>query len=157
MSLHDDSTYAYSQYLLWGLGEATSTILVFCAPAIPIIFNRRSRASKLKESASWSPGQGKRQTELRQRPWPRLSSNSVAVDEYHRMHEESSTQLTHLGQSNSTTGSIRRHEEDHPLHSYLGILKTTEIEITSTTETDLPIQSHMGEDLRHPWTDMRAP
>lgn len=156
MSINEDKSYAYSQHLLWGLGETTSTILVFCAPAIPIILNGGGQASKVKLPASWSPGQRKRPSEHRQRPWPRIGSNSLAVDEYHRMNEESATQLTELGQSNSQTGSIQRDDEQHPLHNYLGILKTTEIEITTHTETALPIIGPIEEELRHPWVDNRA-
>lgn len=152
----EDKSYAYSQYLLWGLGEATSTILVFCAPAIPIMFNSSRRASNFKASPSWSAGQRKHPSEHRQRPWPRISSNSAAVDEYHRMHEESATHLTELGQNNSRTGSVQRQVEEHPLQSYLGILKTTEIEITTHTETDLPTIGHRQEEVRHPWRDVRA-
>lgn len=156
LSLNDDKSYAYSQYLLWGLGEATSTIVVFCAPAIPIMFNRGRRESRLKMSASWSASPRRRPSEHRQRPWPRIAPNSAAVDEYHRMNEGSATQLAQFGQSDSGMGHLQRQEEEHPLHSYLGILKTTEIEITTHTETDLPITSHRDEELRHPWREVRV-
>lgn len=93
----------------------------------------------------------KRPSEHHQRPWPRIASNSIAVDEYHRMHEESAIHLPEFGHRNSGTSSRHRQEEEHPLESYLGILKTTEIEITTHAETDLPIGSH-----REEWTDIRA-
>lgn len=156
MGLHKDESYAYSQHLLWGLGEGTSTILVFCAPAIPIIFNRGRLPSRLKISAisaSWSPGQRKGLSEHRQRPWPRIAPNGADFDDYHRMHEDSATRLQEFGQSNS---GLQRQEEEHPLHGYLGILKTTEIEITTQNETDLPTMNNREEDLRHPWRDVRA-
>lgn len=157
---NDDKSYEYSQFLLWGLGEATSTILVFCAPSLPIILNGGRRTSQMKTFSPWSAGQQRHpsRSEHRQRPWPRIAANGAAVDEYHRMHEESATQLTPLGRENSGMGSIQQQDEEHPLHSYLGILKTTEIQITTHTETDLPTTAgdHRGEERRHPWTDIRA-
>lgn len=157
MGIDKDKSFAYSQHLLWGLGEGTSTILVFCAPAIPIMFNSGRRTSKLKTSPPWSTDMQKRQSQHTQRPWPRIAPNSAAVDPYQRMDEESATQLTELGQIHSATSSIPRQDEEHPLHSYLGILKTTEIQITTHTDTSLPIQGHREEEeLRHPWTSIRA-
>lgn len=72
------------------------------------------------------------------------------------MNEGSATQLAQFGQSDSGMDNLQRQEEEHPLHSYLGILKTTEIEITTHTETDLPITSHRDEELRHPWREVRV-
>lgn len=144
MGAHTDESYAYSQHLLWGLGEGTSTVLVFCAPAIPIIFNSGRRSSRLKISSSWSPGQRKHSAEHRQ------------LDEYRRMHEGSAIHLQELGQGNDGMGSLQRTEEEHPLHSYLGlgIWKTTEIQVSTHTETNSPTTTRREEKLRHPWTEI---
>lgn len=151
MSSSEDKSYAYSQFLLWGLGEATSTILVFCAPSIPIMLNRCGRASKLKTSTSWPAAQRRRLSEHPQRPWPRSVSNSTNGDDYHHMNEDNATQLDGFRQSYAETGSIYDPYEQHPLERYLGILKTTDIEITTHTETDLPIMGHRQEQPHHPW------
>lgn len=153
---YEDMSYGYSQHLLWGVGEGTSTILVFCAPAISIIFNRGRRSARLKMTSSWSAGQRKGLSDHRQRPWPRINPSNSAVDDYHRMQEDSATHLQTYGHSQSGGGSIQRQEEEHPLHGYLGILKTTEIEITTQTETDLPIIDHRDEESRHPWAEIRS-
>lgn len=157
MHLHGDLSYAYSQHLLWGVGEGASTILVFCAPGISIVFNHGRRSSKLKMSSSWSLRQQKSLSDHRQRPWPRINhSSSKAVEDYHRMHENSATHLQTYGQSQSRRGSMQRQEEEHPIHGYLGILKTTEIEITTQAEMDLPVIINRDDDLRHPWAEIRT-
>lgn len=156
MSSSEDKSYAYSQFLLWGLGEATSTILVFCAPSIPIMLNRGGRASKVKMSTSWPAGQRRRLSEHPQRPWPRSAGNSTNGDDYRHMNEDSATQLDGVRQSYAGTGSIYDQDEQHPLERYLGILKTTDIEITTHTETDLPIMGHRKEQPHHPWRDSQA-
>lgn len=72
------------------------------------------------------------------------------------MHENSATHLQTYGQSQSRRGSIQRQEEEHPIHGYLGILKTTEIEITTQAEMDLPVIINRDDDLRHPWAENRT-
>lgn len=156
MSSSEDKSYAYSQFLLWGVGEATSTILVFCAPAIPIMLNLGRRASKLKTSTVWPAAQRRRLSEHLQRPWPRSTSNSTNGDDYHHMNEDLTTQLDGVRQSYAETGSIYDPYEQHPLERYLGILKTTDIEITTHTETDLPIMGHKQEQPHHPWRDSQT-
>lgn len=174
MGTHTDESYAYSQHLLWGLGEGTSTVLVFCAPAFPIIFNSGRRSSRLKISSSWSPGHRKHPSEEGQRPWPRLAHKRGSVDDYHRMNEGSATHLQELEQGNYEMRSSQRLEEEHPLHSYLGlgimktgehvyglqtkppIMKTTEIQISTHTGTNSPTTNRRQEELRHPWTEIRS-
>ncbi|KAI1354864.1 hypothetical protein F5Y01DRAFT_311241 [Xylaria sp. FL0043] len=36
----EDSSYAYSQYIMWGLAEVATAQLVFCVPTIPIVFQK---------------------------------------------------------------------------------------------------------------------
>lgn len=152
MRSNEDKSYAYSEFLLWGLGEATSTILVFCAPSIPIMINSARRISKLKlsQSRSWPSNIRKGPSDHRQRPWPRMASDSKGVDEYQRMTEDSVTQLDRLG-PDPRLSTIRNEDEQHPLQRYLGIMVTTEIQVETHTETELPI---IGESI-HPWQDDR--
>ncbi|KAI1351015.1 hypothetical protein F5Y01DRAFT_325755 [Xylaria sp. FL0043] len=38
LSKSQDKTYAYSQYIMWGIAEVTTAELIFCAPAFPLAF-----------------------------------------------------------------------------------------------------------------------
>ncbi|KAI1117372.1 hypothetical protein F5Y14DRAFT_448310 [Nemania sp. NC0429] len=41
-----DSSYEYSNYILWGLAEVATAELVFCAPAFPVLFRKQSALRK---------------------------------------------------------------------------------------------------------------
>ncbi|KAI0429505.1 hypothetical protein F5Y09DRAFT_331781 [Xylaria sp. FL1042] len=42
LGLSEDATYAYSQYIIWGLAEVATAQLVFCVPTIPIVIQQTS-------------------------------------------------------------------------------------------------------------------
>ncbi|KAI1357406.1 hypothetical protein F5Y08DRAFT_346757 [Xylaria arbuscula] len=47
LSLSQDSTYAYSQYTLWGLAEVSTAQLVFCVPTFPVIIRQATSVRSL--------------------------------------------------------------------------------------------------------------
>ncbi|KAI0805844.1 hypothetical protein GGR55DRAFT_680645 [Xylaria sp. FL0064] len=46
LGLSEDSSYAYSQYIMWGLAEVATAQLVFCVPTIPIVFQKTKSLHK---------------------------------------------------------------------------------------------------------------
>ncbi|KAI1753640.1 hypothetical protein F4782DRAFT_529522 [Xylaria castorea] len=42
LSKSRDASYAYSHYVMWGLAEVVTALLVFCAPAFPAVFRESS-------------------------------------------------------------------------------------------------------------------
>ncbi|KAI0399316.1 hypothetical protein F4802DRAFT_610988 [Xylaria palmicola] len=42
-----DLSFAYSQYVLWGLGEVATAEIVFCVPAFPFLFRQESPPRRL--------------------------------------------------------------------------------------------------------------
>ncbi|KAI0160162.1 hypothetical protein GGR57DRAFT_456574 [Xylariaceae sp. FL1272] len=38
LTASQDKTYAYSQYIMWGIAEVTTAELIFCVPAFPLAF-----------------------------------------------------------------------------------------------------------------------
>lgn len=50
LSKSRDASYSYSNYVLWGLAEVTTALLVFCAPAFPAIFRESSPPRRLYNS-----------------------------------------------------------------------------------------------------------
>ncbi|KAI3324203.1 hypothetical protein HD806DRAFT_522035 [Xylariaceae sp. AK1471] len=47
LSRSQDTSYAYSQYIMWGLAEVTTAELVFCVPSFPALFRRQSPLYRL--------------------------------------------------------------------------------------------------------------
>ncbi|KAI3336082.1 hypothetical protein F4824DRAFT_509910 [Ustulina deusta] len=47
LSISRDTTGAYSQYIMWGLAEVTTSQIIFCVPAFPIIFRQTNCLHRL--------------------------------------------------------------------------------------------------------------
>lgn len=42
LSRSQDKSYAYSQYIMWGLAEVSTAELIFCVPSFPLLFRRQN-------------------------------------------------------------------------------------------------------------------
>lgn len=128
-----DTTHAYSRHLIWSLAETTTTKLIFSVPAVPLVFRYpillerlprflRSRLATrfgLENTALASIGD--------------KSSNRAShhqPPDYDRLcKEEEEVRLTEVEPTKTRHG---REPTLSPDHFYGGILRTTEIAITTT-------------------------
>ncbi|KAI1111253.1 hypothetical protein F5Y14DRAFT_443449 [Nemania sp. NC0429] len=159
MSFTQDTTYAYSRHLLWGLAENTSALLVFCVPAIPLVF-RDTRPMEsfyyaLRERVKLFAELGRSSSNRKSASsWPHNSSTDASVGEWANT---SQVHLRRLGPGadnsadsntprpipesggNKTDSNHRTEQWEGPdIERQAGILRTTEIEITT---------SNMGDDV----------
>ncbi|KAI0457392.1 hypothetical protein F5B21DRAFT_501442 [Xylaria acuta] len=154
MSYTRDTTYSYSRHLLWGLAENTSALLVFCVPAMPLAFRD---TSPMKDFYSTLREKARLLVDLRRRSshrassssWPNDTSRDASIGEWT---ENSQVHLKHIrvgGDSGvysdthrpiqDPDGSGTDHFEESAIYGQMGILRTTEIEITRTeVSADLP-------------------
>lgn len=145
MSRNLDTTYAYSMHLLWGLIETTTAILVFCVPAIPIAF----RGCMVSRLSTWV-GSKKKQ----------LKGGNVLSETDERHHWPQPVlepAEAHLARQHSLRNSSRDNVDDG--HGgvagliQMGILRTTEIEVTTHEGSDSGASSiHHGITV-YPWSD----
>jgi hypothetical protein len=138
-------TYTYSRYLMWGLAEVASTLLIFCVPAIPIAFHKSSPVRRLTSKAPTLSSQRSLASKARLNSWPRPSS------EYRVMSDISDVQLAALESGKSPVRTGAREAEENPLFGYLGIIKTTEIEIKVQKDIDLRAVRRGQLERQHPW------
>ncbi|KAI0010708.1 hypothetical protein F4779DRAFT_627000 [Xylariaceae sp. FL0662B] len=153
MSSTEDITYAYSRHLLCGVGESTAAIVVFCVPAIPIAFRPAGPISRLKTKMRLLLGQHDRPSKIRRHSWPRTARESALVCEYRCMNEDSAEHLTELEHGTTPNCNVESQREENPIYSYMGILRTTEIEITTYRNTQLGTLSRQQEERRLPWLE----
>ncbi|KAI1503031.1 hypothetical protein F5X99DRAFT_417450 [Biscogniauxia marginata] len=155
-----DTTFVYSKHLLLGLAETTSAQLVFCIPAVPIAFRDHNLISRLsvllrsKTGTLLSP-QTLSQKSTQRHSWYQKSPRGGRVDEYSRMDENSEVNLTELGSVKTRSGHMRSQLQENHGHNYGGILRTTEIQITTRQEPNLVIPNLQREEHLHPWLEGR--
>ncbi|CAI6088061.1 unnamed protein product [Clonostachys chloroleuca] len=114
-----DRLYNVPIIILWGLGESTLAMVVFCVPAIPKLFSGQSSGvlSKFKASLqSWAAiatGSNRSQSkpdQSGQQSWPAANTNKF----YHKMQDGSSeVALTDLGNREDDAVSSRRMDPVH--------------------------------------------
>ncbi|KAI1638592.1 hypothetical protein F4809DRAFT_649213 [Biscogniauxia mediterranea] len=148
LSRTEDKTFAYSGYLLWNLAEMSSAILVFCIPSIPIAFRRTNGIARIGSKLRILIGRRDR-LKTRRHSWPQTAHDNTLVGEYRVMDEDSHLHLTEL---NPVRSEESRHEEA-PIYNYMGILKTTEIQVTTYRETDTESskRQHQQGVFTHSW------
>ncbi|OTA54485.1 hypothetical protein K449DRAFT_426251 [Hypoxylon sp. EC38] len=158
-----DLTYDYSRYLVWGLAEATTAALIFCVPAIPIAFRYPIFVPRFGML-------------LRSKMGP-LFRNDLSKNNGQRL---SGSLPTHQGTSSEETPSSDKHSEadimrlepvktrnvgfknrprDDFVHYGGGILRTTEIDITTTENLDIVMSDSRQPSPHyphHPWLDSES-
>lgn len=156
MSYNADITYAYSRHLIWALVETTTAILVFCVPAMPIAF----RGGAISRLYTWLGSKTKRlkgKTFLAetndQHPWPQAPRTKSPNREYRVTDDPSELGLTELQLARSI--SRRDVEEQQGVAGLIqmGILRTTEIEITTRAESNSGASSLHNGTTMYPWSE----
>lgn len=130
-----DKTYAYSQYILWGLAEVTTAELVFCVPSIPVVFKQSETLCRLYDYL---------QTKLIMILFPKdqslSSGDSIPYQHEAGGHTVSDERCTWLDDGSDTgltelepirVQAMRSHSQRqrNPVVDLGGILITTEIDI----------------------------
>lgn len=99
LNWHYDTLHDVPGVILWGVGEATFAMMVFCVPAIPRIFSGKESGllSRINKSLrSWTlivTGSSRTQSQTgstSQQSWPKTS----ATKSYHKMAGDSEIALT---------------------------------------------------------------
>lgn len=91
-----DAEYGVDKVILWGVGELTGLLIVFCVPAAPKAFDGEHKwLHKIKQSLlSWSFSTKALLSSTSTRLPPRESSSGFDV--YERMNNSSQVELTHI-------------------------------------------------------------
>ncbi|KAI8952025.1 hypothetical protein F4801DRAFT_542567 [Xylaria longipes] len=139
LTASQDKTYAYSQYIMWGIAEVTTAELVFCVPVFPLAFRPpsplhslcsvlRSKITMVISSARLSststfPG-------LSIKPCQRETNSHGRT----LLDDSSETGLTELKPVRIQGSHQKGPHHDMPKITLGGILVTTEIDVRSDTE-----------------------
>lgn len=150
MGSSPDSTYAYSRHLLWGLAEITTTELIFCVPAAPLMLRYPSLLHRIHEflqskMPTLSPRENISSNSSQHRTQPKASRREAPINEYPWMDENSDGHLTELELVRSRDGHAKNPYQEQSEQFQRGILRTTEIAITTSEDSEFG-----GEDVQKP-------
>ncbi|KAI1078175.1 hypothetical protein F5B20DRAFT_231253 [Whalleya microplaca] len=154
-----DTTFAYSGYLIWGIAEVTTAQLVFYVPALPIAFRGLGLVSILntllppKKRKLGGPQNLLSQGNQRH-SWPQTARRGVPIGEYSRMEENIGVSLTELEPVKTRSEHEQIQHEESAMYNHHGILRTTEIEITTVRESDPSVSHTQHDEHLHPWLDV---
>ncbi|KAI1210086.1 uncharacterized protein F4807DRAFT_423773 [Annulohypoxylon truncatum] len=152
-----DLTYDYSGYLVWGLAECATAGLIFCVPAIPVLFRYRFQLPSIglrfrdKMGTIFSQHPSTTSSQLPSRP--KTNHRSAPPDVAPWIDVDSVANLTELEpvRTRSGEGNDQLQEEGFISHSEGGILRTTEIAITTSENPDIKSPHRRGP--HQPWLD----
>ncbi|KAI1307147.1 hypothetical protein F5Y03DRAFT_405725 [Xylaria venustula] len=139
LSKTQDKTYAYSQYIMWGIAEVATAELIFCVPAFPLAFRPPSPLHSLfsvvqsKVTMIMDLERVQSSTTL-----PELLNDRSHQDAYgyRRTWQDNGcdTSLTELDPVRIRGSCQKGSHHDIPKITLGGILVTTEIEVRSDAE-----------------------
>ncbi|KAI1305649.1 hypothetical protein F5Y03DRAFT_406259 [Xylaria venustula] len=133
LSASRDSTYAYSQYIMWGLAEVATAQLVFCVPAFPVIFRQAPWLRRFycfvlsKTTATSSPERLQSNNTVSQMPHGTDSQPVVPSSRFTTVENSYDGRVTDLEMSRQAFDQHRHSSELHERR----IRITTEINITT--------------------------
>ncbi|KID81789.1 proteinrelated to integral membrane protein PTH11 [Metarhizium guizhouense ARSEF 977] len=153
-----DTIHDVPEVILWGVGESTFAMMVFCVPAVPRIFSGKepSLVSRINKSLrSWSrlvygsSRTGSQTSNLSQQVCPPAST----MGSYGKMMEgDSEIALAGLG------ADSRQVQRPHRTTAESRIIKTTEVFTTedSVSENARTAARHQAKSQQHPWMTGRS-
>ncbi|KAI0011599.1 hypothetical protein F4779DRAFT_626448 [Xylariaceae sp. FL0662B] len=158
MRTSPDLTYAYSRHLLWGLAEVTTTVFIFCVTAIPATFRHPgpihmfNQYLRSKISMILFPQRISSVTSLHHSR-DRITHREGPIDECPWMDENSEVHLTELEPVKTRNSPTKDKPQENQAHYNGGILRTTEVDISTSVNTNVA-----GRDLkqglnRYTWLD----
>ncbi|OTA99049.1 hypothetical protein M426DRAFT_16846 [Hypoxylon sp. CI-4A] len=158
----DDLIYIYSRQMIWGLAETTTTIIVFSVPSIPIAFRSPSpiaRAWRLMRSkiAVLLRSRNDTSTKIQDASKPKIPLKGNSHRESPWMDVGSDVHLARLAPVRTKTriAGVQPQEESNRHDG--GILRTTEIDIISTSENRWSeVRSLKQYEHQHPWLDSES-
>ncbi|KAI8947244.1 hypothetical protein F4801DRAFT_592748 [Xylaria longipes] len=144
-----DASYAYSHYVMWGLAEVATAILVFCAPAFPAVFRKSSpprRFSRFLQSKIKTPYSLESFSPNSKLPKPSstMVPQAMSGSRCTRFDSDSLVSLTELEPVKIKSGG--RFDEE----SLGGILVSTEINIESQASNSKGLKVIL-ESTQPPW------
>ncbi|KAI0437941.1 hypothetical protein F4803DRAFT_565639 [Xylaria telfairii] len=154
LSMSRDASYSYSNYVLWGLAEVTTALLVFCAPAFPAIFRESSPPRRLcnslqaKMKTISSTGNSSLNSKL-SKPPPAADPQAVSGSRRTRFDNDSRASLVELEPARIESG--HKSDEESVESNPGGILISTEISIKSHATSSAEGLKIIRETTRTPW------
>ncbi|KAI1412103.1 hypothetical protein F5Y13DRAFT_190784 [Hypoxylon sp. FL1857] len=156
-----DLTYDYSRYLVWGLAEATTAAFIFCVPAIPIAFRypilvpRFGELLRLKMGSLFSPNLSPTCSQRFSRSKPACRGTPAGQCPW--IGEHSHADLMELEPARTRNTRLECITQDISSMRYGGgILRTTEIDITTTENLDIVMNDNHQLETHYPWLDCES-
>ncbi|KAI1441285.1 hypothetical protein F5Y02DRAFT_422169 [Annulohypoxylon stygium] len=151
-----DPSYDYSGYLIWGLAECSTGWLIFCAPAIPAFRNKFQIPDigvrfRQKVGTFFPLGPPEGSAQRLSRPQASYRSTDPVIAPW--MDDDSAVNIAELGPVRTRDSGVRDRFTEDDL-AYGGILRTTEIAVTSEISSGVMISPHQVHP--QPWLDCES-
>ncbi|KAI0891982.1 hypothetical protein F4806DRAFT_506283 [Annulohypoxylon nitens] len=151
-----DFSYDYSGYLIWGLAECSTGWLIFCAPAVPAFRNKFQIPDigvrfRQKVGTFFPLGPPEGSDQRLSRPQASYRSTDPVIAPW--MDDDSAVNIAELGPVRTRDSGARNRFTEDEL-AYGGILRTTEIAVTSEISSGVMNSPHQVNP--QPWLDCES-
>ncbi|KAI1103716.1 hypothetical protein F4804DRAFT_218524 [Jackrogersella minutella] len=152
-----DTTYSYSRHLIWGISEAAATTLIFTASAIPIVFRGPGPVHRLgtllqAKISNYYSRKTLSLTSTRSHSRPDTTHQETPVNQTGWIDENSEVQLTELEPAKTTKYPY----EGDSMHDDRVILRTTQIDITTSEKGETSNERIHQQEHPRPWLDSES-